>query len=152
VRVSLVGAYDSDYADRALALGLAGIVEFMGLKPHRAARALQRAADLLLLWKTRGAPTMVPGKLYEYLDAGRPLLAILDREEEAAQLVARAGGSVVPPGDRVRLTEEIGRHYRAWREGAPITAARPAWLEEHTRERLTARLAELLDGLVGATS
>jgi len=152
LRVSLVGAYDTDYADRALALGLAGIVDFKGQVTHHDTRTLQRAADLLVLWKARGAPTMVPGKIYEYLDAGRPVLALLDAGEEAADLVTRAGGAVVPAGDRVRLTQEIERHYLAWKQGTPISAARPPWLEEHTRARLTARLATLLDGLVEATS
>ena len=66
--------------------------------------------------------------------------------------MTRAGGAVVPAGDRVRMTQEIERHYLAWKQGTPISAARPPWLEEHTRARLTARLATLLDGLVESTS
>lgn len=150
VRVALVGAYDSDYADRVIALGLSGIVEFLGPRPHHESRARQRGANLLLLWKPRAMPTMVPGKLYEYLDAARPLVAVVDPSEEVARLVTRAGGVVVAPGDRGALTQELARHYRAWRDGAPIRASRPAWLDEHTRARLTGRLAERLEGLIGS--
>jgi glycosyltransferase involved in cell wall biosynthesis len=152
LRVSLLGPYDSDYADRAIGLGLSGIVEFLGPRPHAEARALQRDADLLLLWKPRGFPTMVPGKLYEYLDAARPLLAVLDPTDEAARLVARAAGTVVPPAATAALAAEIGRHYRAWRAGAPVRASRPAWLDEHSRERLTGRLAAALDRLIAVES
>ena len=91
---------------------------------------------------------MVPGKLYEYLDAGRPLAAVLEPGEEAADLVRRAGGSVVRPGDPAALAVVIERHYDAWKQGTPIAAPRPAWLAEHARDRLAAVLAGALDELV----
>jgi glycosyltransferase involved in cell wall biosynthesis len=150
LRARLAGPYDSDYEDRALALGLKGIVEFLGPRSHREARALQRGADLLLLWKPRHIPTMVPGKLYEYLDAGRPIVAVLERGDEVERLVTRAGGEVVWSGDREGLTAAIERHYAGWREGLPNVARRPEWLDEHTRERLAGALARRLDTLVGA--
>jgi glycosyltransferase involved in cell wall biosynthesis len=149
VRVRLAGPYEGSHADRATALGLTGIVRFMGPLAHRDTRDLQRAADLLLLWKPRGAGyrTMVPGKLYEYLDAGPPVLAMLDPSDEAAGLVRMADGEVVPPGDRGPLAEAIERRYLAWKEGRRPRPARPAWLADHTRAALSARLARLLDGL-----
>ena len=148
IRVRLVGPFDADYADRAMALGLAGIVEFTGPRPHQETRAMQRGADALLLWKPPHTPTMVPGKLYEYLDAGRPLLALLEADDEAAEMVRSAGGDVTPPGDRAAAAAWIERHYQAWKDGVRSTLARPKWLAEHRREALAGRLAALLDGLV----
>lgn len=154
IRVRLAGPFDTDYEDRAVALGLKGIVEFAGPLAHGQSRALQRAADLLLLWKPRGYRTMVPGKTYEYLAAGRPILALLEEDDEAARLVCRAGGTCLPPGDREGLAAEIERRYLAWKEGAGMekrtSAGRPDWLEEHTRSSLSARLATLLDDLTAA--
>jgi len=154
IRARLAGPYDVGYEDRALALGLKGIVEFTGPVAHARARALQRAADLLLLWKPRGYRTMVPGKTYEYLDSGRPLLALLEEGDEAERLVRRAGGTCLPPGDREGLAAEIERRYLAWKEDAGSESqtppGRPDWLEEHTRSSLSARLATLLDGLADA--
>jgi glycosyltransferase involved in cell wall biosynthesis len=150
VRAVLAGPFDTGYRDRAEALGLTGIVDFPGPVDHAAARRLQRGADLLALWKPRRLPTMVPGKLYEYLDAGRPLVALLEPGEEAAALVERAGGAVVAPGDRVALAAEIERRYTAWRERGRAPSARPEWLAEFERSRLAARLAGLLDEQVAA--
>jgi glycosyltransferase involved in cell wall biosynthesis len=152
VRAKLAGPFESGLADRATALGLTGIVEFTGPQPHAATRALQRRADLLLLWKPRGSGfrTMVPGKLYEYLDSGTPVLALLEPQDEATELVRRADGEVLPPGERGPLADAIERRYLAWKEGARVRPARPAWLAEHTRERLAGRLAGLLDRLTGA--
>jgi glycosyltransferase involved in cell wall biosynthesis len=155
LRVTLAGPFDTGYQDRAIALGLTpGIVDFPGPLAHAATRALQRAADLLLLWKPHGMPTMVPGKLYEYLETGRPLVALLEPGDEAAVLVRRAGGTVIAPGARAALGAEIERRYARWRDGGTeASSAPPVWLAEHTRERLAGRLAEVLDTLVaGAAS
>ncbi len=151
LRVDLAGPYDLDYETRARDLGLAGIVRFPGPLSHADSRALQRSAEALLLWKPHGAGyrTMVPGKLYEYLDAGRPLVALLPGGDEAAELVRRAGGVVLPPGDAAALARELETRYIAWREHGRTPGARPEWLDGHARPRLAARLAGLLDGLSG---
>ena len=149
LRVRLAGPYETGYEDRAIALGLKGIVEFLGPRSHAESRALQRAADLLLLWKPREFPTMVPGKLYEYLDSGRPLLAVLAPAEEAARLAQRGGATVVAPGDRAALTAALSARYLQWTEHGRAAGARPAWLEEYQRPRLAARLATELDALAG---
>jgi len=148
VRARFAGPYETGYEDRAIALGLKGIVDFLGPRPHAETLALQRRAEVLLLWKPRNYPTMVPGKLYEYLDSGRPILAVLPPGDEAGALVARAGGELVTPGDRAALAASLERRYMAWKAGEAPPAARPAWLDEHTRERLAARLAGVLDELV----
>jgi glycosyltransferase involved in cell wall biosynthesis len=149
LRARLAGPFDTGYADRAVALGLTGIVEFQGERDHQAARALQRSADRLLLWQPRGTPTMVPGKLYEYLDSGRPILAVCEPGSEVAELAGSAGAERVRPGDRDALAAAIERAWLGWRAGERPVAARPPWLEEHRRDRLSARLAEVLDTVVG---
>lgn len=153
IRARLMGPFDSGYQDRAVALGLTGIVEFTGPRPHEESRDLQRTADVLLLWKPRNFPSMVPGKLYEYLDSGRPILAVLDASDEAAALVRRGGGVVTTPGDRSALALAIEQRYLEWKERvaagrpAPEPATRPEWLERHTRAALAGELAGVLDRL-----
>lgn len=154
LRVDLAGPYDVDEEDRAVALGLTGIVRFLGPLAHADSRALQRGADALLLWKPHapGYRTMVPGKLYEYLDTGRPIVALLPEADEAAQLVRRAGGTVLPPGDRAALARELETRYMAWKQSGRAPGARPDWLDEHARPQLAARLAHELDGLLGGAA
>ena len=145
LRAHLAGPYESWYADRAVALGLTGIVDFPGPIPHLESRALQRAADVLLLWKPRGIPTMVPGKLYEYLETGRPIVAVLDAADEAAELARRGGASITPPANREALSDEIERRWIAWRDGERARAsAGPGWLEEYRRDQLAGRVAVTL--------
>jgi glycosyltransferase involved in cell wall biosynthesis len=152
LRARLAGPYDLSYEDRSVALGLTGIVGFPGPLTHAQSRSLQRRADLLMLWKPRGYPTMVPGKLYEYLDAGRPVLAVLPEDDEAAELVRRAGGDVVAPDDRAALASAITRHYDAWREGRQTPVQRPQWLDTFERRAIAGTLAGILDRAGGDPS
>jgi glycosyltransferase involved in cell wall biosynthesis len=148
IRAQIAGPYDVQYEDRAIALGLKGIVTFTGPMSHAESRALQRGADLLLLWKPGYGRTMVPGKTYEYLDAGRPVLALVPREDEAGALVRRAGGTVVDPSDRPAIVAAMGAMYDGWREGGRSPSRRPEWLDSFTRETLAGRLAAVLDETV----
>jgi glycosyltransferase involved in cell wall biosynthesis len=149
LRVVLAGPYDADHEDRAVALGLTGIVRFPGALTHAESRRLQAHADLLLLWKPRGAgyATMVPGKLYEYLDSGRPLLALLPAGDEARALAERAGAECLAPGDTAGLARAIERRYMEWKREGRASVTRPAWLTEYTRASLAGRLAGMLDRL-----
>ncbi len=148
MRARLLGPFDANLEHRARALGLTGIVEFAGPRPHAESRAAQAGADVLLHWQPHAFPTMVPGKLYEYFESGRPVLAVLDPATEAAALIREAGGTVVAPGDRDALAAEIERRYVAWASGVTTPTRRPEGLEAHRRDRLAARLAGVLDELV----
>jgi glycosyltransferase involved in cell wall biosynthesis len=152
VAVRLAGPFDLDDEDHARVLGLADVVTFTGPLDRAATRALQRRADLLLLWKPRGPGyrTMVPGKLYEYLDAGRPVLALLDPRDEAGALAARGGAELVPPGAPDALAAVLERRFDAWARAGRAPDARPEWLDGHARAALAGRLAGLLDAVTGA--
>ena len=147
IRVRFVGAYETGVEDRAIALGLKGIVEFLGPIPHESARAMQQSADLLLLWKPRGDGyrTMVPGKLYEYLETGRPLLAALPGDEEATALAREGGAIVIEPGKRAAMLEALGRVYDQWRTEGRAPRREVPWLVSYTRAELARRAASLLD-------
>jgi len=148
IRVRFAGAYETGVEDRAIALSLKGIVDFLGPISHARARALQHAADLLLLWKPRGAGyrTMVPGKLYEYLESGRPILAALPADEEAARLASAGGATVVAPR-REAMVEALERAYERWRENGAVSRHSVPWLASHERATLARRAGALLDSL-----
>jgi glycosyltransferase involved in cell wall biosynthesis len=150
LRVELLGPYDRDWQARAHASGLDGVMRFAGVQPHAEARRAQRGADVLLLWRPRGEGfrTMVPGKLYEYLASGRPVLALLPEADEAAELVRRAGGAVVAPGSAATLATALAEWLARWRAGGRTPDQVAGWLGGHTREHLAGALARALDGVV----
>ena len=84
-------------------------------------------------------------KVFEYLQAGRPVFAISPAGSAARALFAEVGGGTcVLPDDQ--MAAPLAAFVRAARDGsAPL--ADPAALERYELGRLTAELATLLDGL-----
>lgn len=114
VRVVFFLAHGMDrLREECARLGLLDAVLIEPALPHGRLPAFLLAADALLLVvpDIPGARAWVPGKIFEYLASGRPVLAVVPPEGEAASLVAsHGGGIVVRPGDPVlvkRALEEL---------------------------------------------
>lgn len=76
--------------------GVSQRVETHDVVPHREALQLQTEADilLLLLWDDPQERSFFPAKVYEYLGAQRPILAVGKHMNSAAQLVIQRGAGV----------------------------------------------------------
>lgn len=112
---------DSDRATIA-ELGLEDKVELVPYLPRSEALALQRDSDALLLLIPRGEGRgrfVVSTKVFEYLAAGRPILAAVPREGAAAGLLHETGaGIVVPPDDPDAIADALSGLVTSWREGS----------------------------------
>ena len=78
LRIVLVGKTDREVLESLSAAGLQEKVVDLGYQPHPVAVARQLEADVLLL-PLRKEPeykAVLPGKLFEYLGSGRPILGI----------------------------------------------------------------------------
>jgi len=78
-------------------------VELVPYASHRRALELQRDSEALLLLipdaEGRGRG-ILSGKVFEYLAAGRPILAVVPPDGAAAELIRQTGaGVVVAPDD-----------------------------------------------------
>lgn len=131
--------------------GLMERVEFLPRVSYEASLAeLSRASVLLLLQASRDTVDLVPAKLFEYLRARRPVLALVPMGATAEVLHDTGGGWVVNPADIGGLRDTIAAAYHAWTSGTlnSLTAKSTA-LEQFSRERLAATLAGQFDALVG---
>jgi hypothetical protein len=100
-----------DLAGACERLGLAGVVELLPrVSREQSLRAMLEASCLLLLQP--GHAVSVPGKLYEYFAAGRPILAIAD-EGEISRLVRSSGMGVCLTGeDEQAIADAVVEMYR----------------------------------------
>ena len=93
-------------------LDLGAMVRHLGELPRVEALALQRHADALLLLTSRTLVWELPGKVFEYMGARRPVLA-LAADNEAARVVDQAGiGWTVPPDDVDAILAALRRMLR----------------------------------------
>ncbi len=117
--------------------------------PHDEALRLMGSAHVLLLLLRKG-PDASSGKIFEYMVAGRPVLAIGARDGVAGQLVQRSAiGCTVNPDDVEELAEtlhQIANDYT----GFVAQHYRPNWdmIRQYDRRNLTQKLAKLLDDVL----
>jgi glycosyltransferase involved in cell wall biosynthesis len=128
-RIALVFAGRLDRLEQELLTraALDGVVVHLGHLPRGQAMALQRRADALLLITSRELVWELPGKLFEYLGAGRPILALAEGNE-AARVVRETGtGVTVSPDD----VEGIERALADALKGELAKAYRPHSLDRY---------------------
>ncbi len=128
---------------------LESVVHFAGQVPYAEALREMVDADILLLLHSPGWKLGVPAKLYEYLGAARPVLALAERGGDIDWVLRTSGlpHRVAPPLDRAAI--KIALRELA-REAMLDTAAPRPIVTQFTRENLAGLLAERLDALAPA--
>lgn len=113
-------------------------VRVCGTLPHATAisKMQEMTANLVLCLEASGGGRIVPGKLYEYMGAGRPILVCAPPSYEARQLVEKAGAGV-----GAWETEEIASALTALEAFAPDQAC----VRTFSRERVAEEMLEVLE-------
>ena len=144
VKALFVGVAEDRVLPEARRLGLGERVRVEPLVPHGRALGYQRAAGALLLVNGR-RPESMSSKVFEYLQAGRPIFAISPAGSAARTLFDQVGGAVCVLPDEPMAAPLAGFVTAVRQRVAP--AADPTALERYELGRLTAELAAILDGL-----
>jgi len=117
--------------------------------PHREAIQKMYESDVLLLVVYSGAGVLT-GKIFEYIGVGRPILALVPSNGEAAQLIKENEfGFVVPPKNVEAIKEAIYNLYLQWKEGSLKRSNDPNKVKCFDRINLTKKLAEVFDEICG---
>ncbi len=152
LRLAFYGPNHDVTKDLAREAGIEELVDCPGMVPAAQALELQQRAHLLLVldWNDAVSKGVFPGKLFEYLGAGRPILAIGQKEGVMDQALRKTGmGAVVSELGEVK--EALLKAFAAHQTGAPLMPERrPDEVARFTRERQAKVLAEKLSSLVEA--
>lgn len=152
LRLEFVGVPTAE--DRALveASPVAPFTTFTGYLQHSESVARVRRADLLFFpmhsLAAGARATIVPGKAYEYIASGRPVLAAVP-EGDARDFLAESGNATIcPPDDVDAILRGLKARFAAWRAGESPRPVDPAFAQRFERGALTAKLAGHLSGLL----
>ena len=146
LRIRLAGLVDKAVYDSLDREGLRPNLVDLGYCTHGTAIREQQAASVLLL-PLRNAPEMrniLPGKVFEYMAAHRPVLGFGQPDGIQAQLLKETGAGVTCDWD-----DEAGVRtfvQKAWEQhlAGGVSAPRGE-VSQYSRRNLTRQLAELLD-------
>lgn len=125
-----------------------GLVEIVPYVPHQQSIQYLLNSHLLLLI-IDDAPAnkgILTGKLFEYLGAGKPILALAP-EGDAAQLIRETNaGVVVHPSSVPQIKQALLEFYGRWKNGSlNALQADSDKIQSFDRRELTRRLGEVLD-------
>jgi glycosyltransferase involved in cell wall biosynthesis len=130
------------------------VTRLHGYLPHREITKLLQSADLLFL-PMHDLPDgvrsgLIPGKTYEYLAAGPPILGAVPHGD-ARDLLLEAGNALIcSPRDVAAMAELIEGEVARWREGRRTPPPRPDVVARYDRRRQTGDLAGVLDAVIAA--
>jgi glycosyltransferase involved in cell wall biosynthesis len=153
VRVRFVGRMsDSDMAE-VHSSRVQPMCEIWGYRPHSEAVREVRAAHLLFLPMhkiQRGQrSTIVPGKVYEYMASGRPILAAVPAGDARDYLVAY-GADVCEPTSIAEMGRILRRRYTLWTRKEPWRGGNRRFVEQFERRRIAKELASAIRDVGGA--
>lgn len=123
---------------------LAAVTSFTASVPHKEliGRYSESAALLLVLTGYKDAEGYMPGKLFEYLATGLPVLGSGPAHGDAATLLQETNaGRMVEGDDTVALKRAIQETYEGWRVPAPA-GHQP--IDRCSRRKLTEDLVQIL--------
>ncbi|OAV44292.1 hypothetical protein [Lewinella sp. 4G2] len=144
----LFGQVDYRVKEAMEATGIEDIVNFAGNVPR--AEALQQMVDshrlLLLLNQQDNAQGRIPGKLFEYLAARRPVLNFGPTNSDVAGILneTESGQTFAYDAEVAEVTEALRRADRAFRKGE-ATEVGGKGIQAYSHPELVKRLAGWLD-------
>ncbi|WP_236636905.1 glycosyltransferase [Sinomicrobium soli] len=143
--LKLAGTVSPEVTDTIRRCGLEPYVRPEGYVSHEEALRLQRAASVLLLIEIDRPETraIIPGKLFEYLDARRPVIAIGPEGWDVTRIMEETGmGPTYTYGQKEMVKTRIFRCYeRFLRHKHAMT---PSGLQKYSRRSLANRMANLV--------
>jgi len=150
LKIRLVGPVDFSVRLSVEQFDLQSYTEFVEFIPHDEAVKLQQQAqiNLLVINNSPNARTIIPGKLYEYLGSGRPLLAVGPKDSDSAKVIEMTKGGVVHEYDDVEgLKNRILEYFNLYGDGKLNGNAEGT--QQFTRRYLASVYARILDRLAG---
>lgn len=148
IRIELVGPLSE--ADR---VALPDFILGHGYLPHDRTIELLRSADLLFMPMHELAPGLrariIPGKTYEYLASGTPILGAVPAGDARELLESAGNADVCDPADAGAMSAAIERRVDHWLAGGRPAGPDPVVLGRFDRRRLTGDLAGTFDLVLG---
>ncbi|MBK9456576.1 MAG: hypothetical protein IPO24_13790 [Bacteroidetes bacterium] len=104
---------------------------------------MQSTVLLLLLNDTQDIMGRIPAKLFEYLAAKRPVLAIGNLQGDAAKIIHETGAGLVADfKDKQAIKNAVSTIYKQFKSGE--LKSDTAGIAHYSRQNITKKYAELL--------
>ncbi len=143
--LNLVGTLSNDVLDSIKEYDLETYLELPGYVSHKKANKIQQTSQVLLLVEIDSIETkgIIPGKLFEYMAAKRPILALGPKDWDVKNILAETNsGTYFGYQEETSLKEHILSMYNLYKtQQLKVTSVNT---EKYSRMNLTGELAKIL--------
>ncbi|HYM20964.1 MAG TPA: glycosyltransferase family 4 protein [Candidatus Kapabacteria bacterium] len=151
ITLRFVGRFSTEIHEMMAAPEIAPMIEKFDYVAHSKAVELVSDSDALLLVvdDTPSVAEIVPGKVYEYLGAMRPMLAIAPPDGAIGRLLRETGGGIaVAAKDIEGQALAFKQLYDLWLSGASASSGMNfETIKQYERREATRKLAEVFDNV-----
>ena len=148
LKLNFIGDISEDVKKEIINYNLLENTNFIGYVSHKEAIAYQKKAQVLLLLIPNVAKSggILTGKLFEYLTAKRPILAMGPETGDLSEILKNTSSGVVVDFDNdAKLTSEIRNLYQQYKTGDLQVNSKN--IEQFHRKELTKSLSEIIKNL-----
>jgi hypothetical protein len=152
LEICLTGVVGDEVLSSIALAGLTNNTTINGYVSHKEAVVLQHKAQVLLLLEQDSEDTkaIIPGKLFEYLQAARPIIAIGPKGSDIEGIInTTASGVYVSAHQKDVLKKQILLYYNAYKKEALFINSKN--IELFTRKALTKKLAGVIKSVITAS-
>ena len=145
LEIKLIGAVSQEVLETISQFGLNPHLNNLGYVSHKEAIAHQRKSQVLLLIEINSEDTksIIPGKLFEYMVSGRPIIAIGPKDSDFAEIITTTNtGVFFEYSEKMKLKSVILDFYNQFLEGK--LQSNGVGLQHYSRKNLTKELAQLI--------
>ena len=146
LKVKLIGKCDASVRDTIAQYGMEKWTEYIDYMPHKEVSRLQQGVSVLYLPINNvfNAEAVLPGKVFEYLAARRPILVIGPAQGDASVIIREAGAGYISDFEDVEtLKKNLSIMFELHLQGKLLV--NPAAISQYSRRALTGKMAGLLD-------
>ena len=148
LKLNFIGDISEDVKQEILSNNLIENTNFIGYVSHKEAIEYQKKAQVLLLLipDVQKSEGILTGKLFEYLTAKRPILAIGPETGDLSEILKNTNAGVVVGFDNeAKLTSEIKKLYQQYTSG--VLKVNSINIEQYHRKELTKSLSEIIKNI-----
>jgi glycosyltransferase involved in cell wall biosynthesis len=145
IRVQFIGRRSSGADEAIRAFKFPTVLEVIDQVGKREASQRMQECDVLLLLAKPDLERYLPGKLFDYLAARRPVLVFGARGESSALIDQLGAGVLCPPGSAAALREALVRLCDLDMSRQDDTVH--LWLQEHRRDILASHAFDIIESI-----
>ena len=147
IRIRFVGDFGKNNKVLVKEMGLEDVVEFAGHVSHDKCIQYQTETDLLLLiiYTCEWSKSVLTGKLFEYIGAGKPILALVPDGEAKDLIIEDKLGIIVKPKDIDGIKNTILKFYTDWEQGKLKFEEHNSAVNKYEMRTLTKKLVDTIE-------